>query len=798
MRLVICLFLFLSGASFALAQSIGTLNIQGPSTGGPLITPSLLNAAINAQQTSKVDANGGTLTGGTLAGTVASSAEVIATGGTIARTLADRAADETNVLSFTGVDKAGATDSASGIQSAIGVACSSPQKSLFFPPGTYKLLTNLQLNSGTCPGLVMRAAPGTVTLISDASNSSTPSLLNITKQSGLTILGIIFDGNAAASAVTAHQLINITAPSDHIVLSDVVCQNAVNTCIISGNVAGITGTVNAQATAGANSLSFAGAIPTGLKAGANFYGTTDPDIYVTAASGTTATLSKNLTDTILSGATVHFTLAFQVSADILTGAVVFPTSDTTNLVVGQTVHYPGVCLPRKTRITAISVNTSVTVNQAPTCLIPSGTNFAAMAGLQDFQVVRTRFENIGMVQRTAGTLSLNTSGSTSSGTKTLVLTCVSAACAPGVGVIPGDLTAAAGMPTGMPASNLVVDGPVVNNGARTLTVTLASATTGIIADATAIPFQVGAVSGNGFAIWLAQGAWFANRDIQLINNTFRHAWSSAVFIQNTENTLLSDNTYNMDWMEYQNPLIAPSACIAPAFNVNMRFIGESCSGATGMGIEANHNIGMQIIGGNYSGNGRGGVYLCGGHDYMLSGVTALNNSQYLNHPLIQQFATPDNSAITLDGSCSGNQAATLSNVVITGLAASDTQATPTQAWAIARGRSQGTLSGISISNIVATGNTSGAIGLQPVLTSCGGGSPALDATATDSSGTITEGTSSVGCILTFAVVKNAAPHCAVTSSGGSAFTSYSTSTTALTIVNGTASGAKYDYQCSSL
>jgi hypothetical protein len=88
----------------------------------------------------------------------------------------------------------------------------------------------------------------------------------------------------------------------------------------------------------------------------------------------------------------------------------------------------------------------------------------------------------------------------------------------------------------------------------------------------------------------------------------------------------------------------------------------------------------------------------------------------------------------------------------------------------------------------------GFLGAKPTLGGCGT-SPSLDATATDGSGTVTEGTTATGCTLTFAVAYATAPHCIISSPSGSAFTSYSTSTTALTIVNASASGNKYSYVC---
>lgn len=83
----------------------------------------------------------------------------------------------------------------------------------------------------------------------------------------------------------------------------------------------------------------------------------------------------------------------------------------------------------------------------------------------------------------------------------------------------------------------------------------------------------------------------------------------------------------------------------------------------------------------------------------------------------------------------------------------------------------------------------------PALSSCGGGSPAVDSTASDVAGTVTEGTTATGCTVTFFKSYQTAPHCIVTSPGGFALTSYSTSTTALTLVNASASGNTYTYMC---
>jgi hypothetical protein len=82
----------------------------------------------------------------------------------------------------------------------------------------------------------------------------------------------------------------------------------------------------------------------------------------------------------------------------------------------------------------------------------------------------------------------------------------------------------------------------------------------------------------------------------------------------------------------------------------------------------------------------------------------------------------------------------------------------------------------------------------PVLSACGT-SPSLSVTASDTHGTITQGATATGCVVTFNKAYATAPDCVVTSPTGSALISYSVTTTALTMVNASASGNKYSYMC---
>jgi hypothetical protein len=85
-------------------------------------------------------------------------------------------------------------------------------------------------------------------------------------------------------------------------------------------------------------------------------------------------------------------------------------------------------------------------------------------------------------------------------------------------------------------------------------------------------------------------------------------------------------------------------------------------------------------------------------------------------------------------------------------------------------------------------------GSLPALTSCGG-SPAIDSDSSALMGTVTEGTVSTGCTITFATAFNTTPHCTVTARAGLGF-SYTVSTAAIVVTNiGALSSTKLDYHC---
>jgi hypothetical protein len=87
----------------------------------------------------------------------------------------------------------------------------------------------------------------------------------------------------------------------------------------------------------------------------------------------------------------------------------------------------------------------------------------------------------------------------------------------------------------------------------------------------------------------------------------------------------------------------------------------------------------------------------------------------------------------------------------------------------------------------------GFLGTAPAISGCTGCT--LSATASDGAGTLTEGTTQTGFVLTFAIAYATAPTCVVSSPTGHSFTTYTATTTTLTVVNGSQTSSKYSYVC---
>jgi hypothetical protein len=104
-------------------------------------------------------------------------------------------------------------------------------------------------------------------------------------------------------------------------------------------------------------------------------------------------------------------------------------------------------------------------------------------------------------------------------------------------------------------------------------------------------------------------------------------------------------------------------------------------------------------------------------------------------------------------------------------------------WLDVYGMAAVTLSGVPWSNVTSSN-----------LSACGT-SPNVKFESNDGDGLVTEGTSATGCTLTFQTPFTIAPVCTLSSPTGTLPTSYSTTTTALTIVNASGSNAEFVYHC---
>lgn len=89
----------------------------------------------------------------------------------------------------------------------------------------------------------------------------------------------------------------------------------------------------------------------------------------------------------------------------------------------------------------------------------------------------------------------------------------------------------------------------------------------------------------------------------------------------------------------------------------------------------------------------------------------------------------------------------------------------------------------------------GFINSAPTLSACGTGSPALDATASDTAGTVTEGTAATGCTVTFAVAYASPPHCVVQGSDATVTVPTPATDSALTYAHAVASADTFTYEC---
>lgn len=96
--------------------------------------------------------------------------------------------------------------------------------------------------------------------------------------------------------------------------------------------------------------------------------------------------------------------------------------------------------------------------------------------------------------------------------------------------------------------------------------------------------------------------------------------------------------------------------------------------------------------------------------------------------------------------------------------------------------------------VSASGHIS-APGAAPVVSACGSGSPTIDANASDYAGTVTAGTATSTCTVTFATAYTSFNHCRVVPHATLAAFGYGYSLSAIIVTATTLGSAVIDYQC---
>lgn len=235
-------------------------------------------------------------------------------------------------------------------------------------------------------------------------------------------------------------------------------------------------------------------------------------------------------------------------------------------------------------------------------------------------------------------------------------------------------------------------------------------------------------------------------------------------------------------------LIGSSAGIALTSGANNTFVGLSAGAAA---TTANKSV--------FVGDSAGLVNISGFQNTLIgssAGHALTGSSCTMIGYTAGNLVTGNNNTIL------GNQVASTTlttgtgNILIGTSSSVDTPATSTSNYL--------NIGGVIVGNGINTANTStisvpGTLTLGGHLRGISGTAPtigaggSLDANASDVAGTVTGGTASTGWTITWGTAYAVTPHVVVSSPNGSFFTSYTASTSGLTLVNLSATGAIFTY-----
>jgi len=640
-----------------------------------------------------------------------SNTTVKATGSSAPRKLGERAAEVINPLDYGAagvpVDQTGATDTQAAFQAAITAACAAtPTKTVAVPTGTYQLSGVVTIPTG-CNGLTIVSSGGPVVFIAATANAANPSLFTGTDLDDLKFEGITFDGGYPTNT-TAGDLVNLNWPARRpkFIRDEFRNTGIGNGLAVIGSPPITIGNLSATAKPFDTSLTFA-SVPATTRPGGYFLAPViNPDVWIASTSATQVNLSfQGMTDTGLINARVPVTTGFSLTADALGMATVLATGNTSGLANKMTIYTDqNRCIQRGTRVVSFVVNTSVTIDRPLQCKVPSGVSVAAAGGVSDLLVEDSYFHDLGRTFRTAQSFTYVSSALAHSGDTTMSFGCMSGAGCARVGLIPGDRTAATGLPAGVPANNAVVDQTAVSSPTGTFTVRFAAPLTADVPAGTPVTTVGQAAAGRGFGLWGAYGAWFANPNWLLRGNRIRDTWSSPVFLENLQDLKLINNSFTPNYSEFQGPLSAPSACGVVAMTIDSLMAGNTCRGTTGAGFETLHNVRFRAADNNISQAGTPGLYVCNGHDIVLSNNVTANNGQYVKYALTNQFPAINIAGILLNGSCTSAQPGVMSNLVMLGNNMFDDQQTPTQNYGVALFNHNSTILNAVYNNMLYSGN----------------------------------------------------------------------------------------------
>lgn len=621
---------------------------------------------------------------------------------TVARLPSQFEADVVNPLYYNPdgnpVDITGITDAQPTINAAIIQACAAtPQsKTVIIPPGKY-LINEATTLPANCSHLTIKANDPTSTVLQVGPTNMAFFQVFVwgIGNDYIRIQDLIFDGGVGTTGGTntgKTGFIEVNAGArDPQFVGNTFRHDTGNGLWIVGGAFNSTPGLAANANFGDTTVTVAGTIPATVKVGAYFEPSfEDPDYYIQSIDrvANTITFQKPLTDFMFAGSVLPFTSAFVLNAAANVNDTTMFTSDTSGLAIGQVIYAGAaaahLCIIPGTRITSFVTNTSVAIDHALICKVASGMGIGAELGITNLLVQDNTFDDLGQTRANATTHSYTTAASVSSG-NTVLFNCGSGRGCYMVGPIDGQFT----MPTtgvaGMPGNNLILSQSNLNPTTGTFSLTFQNPVTSNIPAGTSIPFTAGENAGVGYAVWDAFGIFWSNPNHKFIHNYARHTWSSPLFVGQTLDTVIADNVFQIDRLEFQDPTVPPSGCGSINSTVGILYTGNVCTGTTGDGNDFLHSINGIVSNNHWYDTGLTALNMLGGRNMQFLGNTIQRAGQNANYAQTELQPAIGNgyAGMYIGGSWTSARIGQATGIVIDDLSSTDDALVPTQTYGIA-------------------------------------------------------------------------------------------------------------------